>query len=87
MGKDGRVKDSFPPMMMMMIFALDLHSSNITDVALITAIIFNLPPSPFLLGELERTPKEQDCPHEFEVSFPRFRLDDQRVTFSPVQTF
>lgn len=42
MEKDGCTKDSFSAKM---IFALDLHLSNITDVAIITAIIFNLPSS------------------------------------------
>lgn len=48
MGKDGGAKDSFPSQMM--IFALDLHLSNITDVAIITAIIFNLPSSSLSLA-------------------------------------
>lgn len=37
--KDGRANNGFPPIMM---FALDLHLTKITNVAKITTIIFNL---------------------------------------------
>lgn len=45
--RDGNVKDSFPPKL---VFALDPHLWDITDVAMITAIIFNLSPSAFSLA-------------------------------------
>lgn len=44
MEKYGGVNNRFSPVMM---FALDLHLAKITDVAIITAIIFNLLPPPF----------------------------------------
>lgn len=55
MEKDGRPKDSFAPKM---IFALDLHSPNIADVAVIAAIIFNLPSSCSSLANYKEVGRE-----------------------------
>lgn len=71
MGKYGGANDSFPPMMMM--FALDLHLSDITDVAIITAIIFNLPSSPFSLAnyrELQMNKTAEIVPMNFKCHSP-----------------
>lgn len=84
MEKDGCTKDSFSAKM---IFALDLHLSNITDVAIITAIIFNLPSSCSSLvnqKELRTNRTAEIVPMNFKCHSPHL---DQMSCGSPFPLF
>lgn len=68
--RDDNVKVGFPAKL---VFALHPHWWNITDVAMITAIIFNLSPSGFSLAnyrgvQMNKTTKP--CCHAFLVPCP-----------------